>query len=63
MGISLIPSIALAPEIPGLCTVPIKSPGLIRHIGVAVISRSDRPHVTMLIHALLEQAMQQHKGR
>ncbi|MFB7468899.1 LysR family transcriptional regulator [Streptomyces sp. NPDC056224] len=63
MGISLIPSIALAPEIPGLCTVPIKSPGPIRHIGVAAISRRDRPHVTTLIHALREQAMQQHQGR
>ncbi|MEU0056783.1 LysR family transcriptional regulator [Streptomyces sp. NPDC006334] len=61
MGISLIPSIALAPEIPGLSTVPIKSPGPIRHIGVATISGRDRPHVTTLIHALREQAMQ-HNG-
>ncbi|MFJ1652489.1 LysR family transcriptional regulator [Streptomyces sp. NPDC088337] len=61
MGISLIPSIALAPEIPGLCTVPIKSPGPIRHIGVATISRGDRPHVTTFIHALREQALQ-HNG-
>lgn len=63
MGISLIPSIALTPEVPGQCTVPIKSPGPIRYIGVAAINRSDRPHVTTLIHALREQAMQQHKGR
>ncbi|MEU9081929.1 LysR family transcriptional regulator [Streptomyces sp. NPDC048357] len=62
MGISLIPSIALTPEIPGLRTVPITSPGPIRHIGVAAIGRSDRPHVTALIHALREQAMRQHAG-
>ncbi|MEU6001024.1 MULTISPECIES: LysR family transcriptional regulator [unclassified Streptomyces] len=58
MGISLIPSIALTPTIPGLCTVPIMSPTPIRHIGVAAINRSDRPHVTTLIHALREQALQ-----
>ncbi|MFF2963900.1 LysR family transcriptional regulator [Streptomyces sp. NPDC057963] len=62
MGISLIPSIALAPEIPDLCTVPIRPPGPIRHIGVAVISRKNRPHATTLIQALREQAEQQHEG-
>ncbi|MDX3612214.1 MULTISPECIES: LysR family transcriptional regulator [Streptomyces] len=61
MGISLIPSIALAPEVPGLSTVPIKSPGPIRHIGVATISGRDRPHVTTLIRSLREQAMR-HNG-
>jgi DNA-binding transcriptional LysR family regulator len=61
MGISLIPSIALVPEIPGLCAVPIKSPGPIRHIGVAAIRRGDRPQVTALIQILREQAMQ-HNG-
>ncbi|MDX3588827.1 LysR family transcriptional regulator [Streptomyces europaeiscabiei] len=60
MGISLIPSIALAPEVPGLSTVPIKSPGPIRHIGVATISGRDRPHVTTLIRSLREQAMRHH---
>ncbi|MFJ9681901.1 LysR family transcriptional regulator [Streptomyces sp. NPDC101194] len=59
MGISLIPSIALAPEIPGLRTVPIKLPRPIRHIGAVTISRSDRPHVTTLVRALREQALQQ----
>ncbi|MFB6715947.1 MULTISPECIES: LysR family transcriptional regulator [unclassified Streptomyces] len=59
MGISLIPSIALSPELPGLRTVPIKLPGPIRHIGVVAINRSDRPHVTTLIQALREQALQQ----
>jgi molybdate transport repressor ModE-like protein len=63
MGISLIPSIALVPEIPGLCTVPIRSPGPIRYIGVAAINRSDRPHVTTLIRALREQAMQPREPR
>lgn len=63
MGISLIPSIALAPEIAGLSTVAIKSPRPIRHIGVATISGRDRPHVTTLIHALREQAMQCHAMR
>ncbi|MGK4585907.1 LysR family transcriptional regulator [Kitasatospora sp. HPMI-4] len=63
MGISLVPSIALAPEIPGLRTVPVKPPGPVRHIGVAAISRSDRPHVTTLIQALREQALQQHSQR
>lgn len=56
MGISLIPSIALTPEISGLRTVPIKPPGPVRHIGVAVIGRGDRPHVTTLVQALREQA-------
>ncbi|MDH6579127.1 LysR family transcriptional regulator [Kitasatospora sp. MAP5-34] len=57
LGVSLVPSIALTPEIPGLCTVPIKPPGPIRYIGVAAISRGDRPHVTTLIQALREQAV------
>ncbi|MGW1104646.1 LysR family transcriptional regulator [Streptomyces sp. NPDC002540] len=59
MGISLIPSIALSPELPGLRTVPIKLPGPIRHIGVVAINRGNRPHVTTLIQALREQALQQ----
>lgn len=58
VGISLIPSIALAPEIPGLCTVPITPPAPVRHIGVAALGRDDRPHVTALVHALRDQALQ-----
>lgn len=58
MGVSLIPSIALAPEIPGLSTVPITSPGPIRYIGIVRISGRDRPHVTTLLHALRERATQ-----
>ncbi|WP_372348414.1 LysR family transcriptional regulator [Streptomyces sp. KL116D] len=61
MGISLIPAIALTPDIPGLKSVPIKSPGPIRHIGVATISSRDRPHVTTLVRTLREQATQ-HEG-
>ncbi|WP_329201151.1 MULTISPECIES: LysR family transcriptional regulator [unclassified Streptomyces] len=63
LGISLIPSIALDPEIPGLRTVPVKPPGPVRHIGVAAIGRGDRPHVTTLIQALREEAVRQHQGR
>lgn len=57
VGISLVPSISLLPEIPGLATVPIRHPRPIRHIGVAALSRSDRPHLTTLIRALREQPM------
>ncbi|MEU3609596.1 LysR family transcriptional regulator [Streptomyces sp. NPDC035033] len=60
MGISLIPSIALAPEIPGLRTVPLTSPAPARHIGVATIGDRDRPHVTTLVHALREEAARHH---
>ncbi|WP_432093227.1 LysR family transcriptional regulator [Streptomyces sp. bgisy100] len=62
MGVSLIPSIALAPEIPGLRVVPVKPPGPVRHIGIAAIGRRDRPHVTTLVRALREQAVRQHEG-
>ncbi|WP_171114081.1 MULTISPECIES: LysR family transcriptional regulator [Streptomyces] len=57
LGISLIPSIALAPEVPGVRAVPIKKPGPTRHIGVAAISRRrDHPRLATLINALQEQA-------
>lgn len=57
MGISLIPSIALAPETPGVRTVPIKEPVPTRHIGVATIGRRrDHPQLATLIDALQEQA-------
>ncbi|MFB6833024.1 LysR family transcriptional regulator [Streptomyces hydrogenans] len=61
MGVSLIPSIALSPGIPGLSTVPITSPGPIRHIGVATLGGRDRPHVTTLLHSLREEA-KRHDG-
>ncbi|MGW2635277.1 LysR family transcriptional regulator [Streptomyces chattanoogensis] len=57
MGISLIPSIALTPHLPGLRTIAIKPPTPTRHIGIATISRRhDHPHVTTLIQALRNQA-------
>ncbi|MGW4778372.1 LysR family transcriptional regulator [Streptomyces filamentosus] len=62
VGISLIPSIALAPEIPGLATVPVEPPAPARHIGVAAIAGRDRPQVATLIHALREEAAR-HEGR
>ncbi|MFD5815940.1 LysR family transcriptional regulator [Streptomyces sp. NPDC127038] len=61
IGISLIPSIALTPAIPGLRDVPIQPPGPVRHIGVATIADRDRPHITTFVEALREQAPQQHR--
>ncbi|MFB7277345.1 LysR family transcriptional regulator [Streptomyces hydrogenans] len=60
MGVSLIPSIALTPEIPGLSTVPIAAPGPIRHIGVATLGGRDRPDVSAFLHALCEEATRNH---
>ncbi|WP_078970708.1 LysR family transcriptional regulator [Streptomyces chattanoogensis] len=58
MGISLIPSIALVPTVPGLHAVPIEPPTPTRHIGVATIGRRRDPsHVTTFIEALREQAL------
>ncbi|GAA1938099.1 LysR family transcriptional regulator [Streptomyces durmitorensis] len=57
MGISLIPSIALSPEVPGVRAVPVKEPVPTRHIGVATISRRrEDPQLATLISALQEQA-------
>ncbi|MEU1349642.1 LysR family transcriptional regulator [Streptomyces sp. NPDC005795] len=57
VGVSLIPSIALAPKVPGLCTVPVRPPAPARHIGVAVLgSRRARAEVAALVRALREQA-------
>ncbi|WP_245627995.1 LysR family transcriptional regulator [Actinomadura oligospora] len=56
MGISLIPTIALTPPVPGLHTVPIAPPTPTRHIGVAAIPRRhDHPQITTLIQALRTQ--------
>ncbi|THA74529.1 LysR family transcriptional regulator [Streptomyces sp. A0642] len=53
MGVSLIPSIALAPEVPGLCTVPVRPPAPARHIGVATLGhRRARTEITALVRAL-----------
>ncbi|MEE4493388.1 LysR substrate-binding domain-containing protein [Streptomyces sp. BE230] len=57
MGVSLIPSIALTPQVPGLRTVPVRAPAPARHIGVATTGRP-RAHaeVTALVRALAKQA-------
>ncbi|MFJ5676458.1 LysR family transcriptional regulator [Streptomyces sp. NPDC093097] len=60
MGITLVPSVALAPTVPGLHAVPIEPPTPTRHIGVATLGRRrDHPHLTTFIQALREQARQQ----
>ncbi|AJC53697.1 LysR family transcriptional regulator [Streptomyces sp. 769] len=60
MGISLVPSIALVPTVPGLHAIPIEPPAPTRHIGVVTLDRAhDRPHVTAFIQALREQATHQ----
>ncbi|ARX80946.1 MULTISPECIES: LysR family transcriptional regulator [Streptomyces] len=57
LGISLVPSIALAPPVPGLRSVPVQPPAPARHIGVATIDRRhESPHLTTLVDALREQA-------
>ncbi|MGA4878337.1 LysR family transcriptional regulator [Streptomyces lydicamycinicus] len=55
-GISLVPSIALTPPIPGLRTIPITPPTPTRHLGVVTIHRRNRPQVRTLLRALQEQA-------
>ncbi|WP_406389571.1 LysR family transcriptional regulator [Streptomyces sp. NBC_00887] len=62
MGISLIPSIALVPTVPGVRAVPITPPAPARHIGVATLGRRrDHPHVATFIEALREQ-VRHHQG-
>lgn len=62
MGVSLIPSIALTPQVPGLCTVPVKQPAPSRHIGVATSGHHRaRTEVTALVRALRKQAAE-HAG-
>ncbi|EDY47411.1 LysR family transcriptional regulator (plasmid) [Streptomyces clavuligerus] len=57
MGISLIPSIALAPRIPGVCTVPVEEPAPARHIGIATVTRRrDHPRLITLVAALRQEA-------
>ncbi|KJY42723.1 LysR family transcriptional regulator [Streptomyces sp. NRRL B-1568] len=56
VGVSLVPFIALAPELPGLRAVPINPPTPTRHVGVAVLRRRGHPLVATLIQALQEQA-------
>ncbi|WP_330452494.1 MULTISPECIES: LysR family transcriptional regulator [unclassified Streptomyces] len=57
MGVSLIPSVALTPEIPGLRTVPVSHPAPARHIGAATLGHPRaRLQVEALIRALRKQA-------
>lgn len=64
LGISLIPSIALHPAVPGLHAVPVGPPAPTRHIGVATLARRALPpHVTTLVEALREGAAAQRRNR
>ncbi|MGW1185581.1 LysR family transcriptional regulator [Streptomyces drozdowiczii] len=57
MGVSLIPSVALTPEIPGLRTVPVSRPAPARHIGAATLGHPRaRLQLEALIRALRKQA-------
>ncbi|CAL9387098.1 LysR family transcriptional regulator [Streptomyces sp. enrichment culture] len=56
MGLSLVPSIALAPRVAGLRTVPIAPPAPTRHIGVATVARRDDAELATLVRALREEA-------
>ena len=57
VGLSLIPTVALAPSLPGVQTVPLAPPAPARHIGAAVLRRGPmRPAVSTLIAALREYA-------
>lgn len=56
VGVSLIPSVGLAAEVPGVQMVPIAPPTPTRHIGIAVPSRRGHPSVTTMVEALQEQA-------
>ncbi|GHF65838.1 LysR family transcriptional regulator [Streptomyces mashuensis] len=63
LGISLVPSIALVPAVPGLHAVPLEPPAPARHIGIATIARRPaHPHVTAFIQALRDQAEQMKHG-
>ncbi|MEV8087441.1 LysR family transcriptional regulator [Streptomyces nigra] len=56
VGLSLIPTVALTPSLPGVQTVPLAPPTPARHIGAAVLRRSIHPTVSTLIAALREYA-------
>ncbi|MGW0282002.1 LysR family transcriptional regulator [Streptomyces sp. NPDC003236] len=55
VGVSLIPSIALTPEVAGLRAVPIDPPTPTRYIGVAVPRHHDHLPVATLVQALRER--------
>ncbi|RKE17760.1 LysR family transcriptional regulator [Streptomyces sp. TLI_171] len=52
MGISLVPSIALDPQVPGVRAVPITPPAPTRHLGVAVLRRRAHGRTATLLEAL-----------
>ncbi|MEV6090181.1 LysR substrate-binding domain-containing protein [Streptomyces cellulosae] len=56
VGVSLIPTVALTPALPGVRAVPLDAPTPARHIGAAVLRRPARPEVTNLIEALRQHA-------
>ncbi|MER5478158.1 LysR family transcriptional regulator [Streptomyces sp. NPDC002734] len=57
VGVSLVPSVALTPEVEGVRTVPVRAPAPTRHIGVATLGRrQDHPETALLAEALVEQA-------
>ncbi|MFI6943793.1 LysR family transcriptional regulator [Streptomyces sp. NPDC050418] len=56
LGISLIPSIALTPRVPGVHTVPLRTPAPARHLGVATLRGRTHPQAETLVEALRDQA-------
>ncbi|GAA2061669.1 LysR family transcriptional regulator [Streptomyces albiaxialis] len=57
LGVSLVPSLAHTPEVPGLRTVPLAAPAPARHLGVLTLARhADRPQTAALVGALREEA-------
>ncbi|MFH9177438.1 LysR family transcriptional regulator [Streptomyces albogriseolus] len=52
VGLSLVPSVALVPHVPGLRTVPVGPPAPARHIGAAVLRRRGDPVVSTLVETL-----------
>ncbi|NEC48352.1 hypothetical protein G3I18_07140, partial [Actinospica acidiphila] len=56
VGLSLIPTVALTPALPGVRAVPLDAPTPARHIGAAVLRRPCRPEVSTLIEALRQDA-------
>jgi DNA-binding transcriptional LysR family regulator len=66
VGVSLIPSIALTPDLPGLRAVAIEPPGPARHIGVATRGGRHDPRVATLVDALGAQELDgepnEHRG-
>ncbi|GGQ47660.1 LysR family transcriptional regulator [Streptomyces althioticus] len=56
VGLSLIPTVALTPALPGVRAVPLDAPTPARHIGAAVLRRPCRAEVSTLIEGLRQDA-------